>query len=332
MSTPSAYKITNTHVVDLTNTSLEQLSRSPNQFNRLSDSELDEITDGILDKVGIECFAQCWADLCKWKENNLDSVCSVERLFKQATGSKYSVRRNLGRRNFDSTDELFANTVMELSRSLSCYPVQTDSESDSRLVVYRGISYEIPYIVARAIDDPTSTTYSIPVASVMANYTPDKTQAAGYSPIIFRKEVDASDIFIAADYMLTHSTKEEGLLTTDAECRVTGDATSAVDDDAIIIVDREKQKIADEYSVQSFFGDMPTPEHPMHEHFTNMVQDVSIRIKTIDDGLDDPRDPLIVSSDSGKDRLERWCDKCMKSDNSLKRHTYKEYTDTILDN
>ncbi|MFC3957652.1 hypothetical protein [Halovivax cerinus] len=315
------HRLPGSAVVDLFDQDSVVYGFAPNQeFKRLDDEQQRQISSALAGEFSIDTISTLWGDLQEWKGGNVRAMGREESLFAQIVSgdgphddpSELKVRREqVVETGWDDEACRCAWTLYGLSQSVSLAVVSEEcAVTDEQLRLYRGLSerYDVPHVLAAAIDDPSQQSFSVP-ATVLNNYTPSEGNAAGYSPIVVEKEVDVTDIILAPDYITQYS-DDTGLLTDDGECRVLGTVTaefSAEEAEVLLKAPNEKDGgVQHRYSIEEFFDPLPKPDDRRFITFINLLEEAHERIKGYSLESTFPREKLLVTTDGGIERLSDW--------------------------
>lgn len=328
-------QLTSSISIDTDNYQSEPLDRTPDEvFSKLVPSERQAIIEALRAEFKDEILSLHLGDLRKWNEPVIESQQREETLFKQAIDVEITrpIRADPDLPTVPEEANAFAEFIYRLSQNLADCNVRQDCDDNEEIILYRGMGYELPYIVSDAIEDPQTQEYSIPCASVMANYTPSKTQAAGYNPIVVRRPIEAADVFIAADYFLQY-TKDGEDLTRDGECRIHGELNACIptEDTRIIIKDNMTGPIQKAITPSEFFETLPRTAEENHSLFLEFLEQLATRIQQIEDGKQEPKEQLVVSSVRGKRRLRDWYADSHDHQERDRSFDYRGIMETVLD-
>jgi hypothetical protein len=294
---------------------------APDQdFKCLDDDQQRQILSTLADEFSTDTISTLWGDLEEWKAGDVQAMGREESLFAQlASGdgphnnpSQLKIRREqVIDTEWDDEAYRCAWMLYGLSQSVSLAVVSEECDViDEQVRLYRGLSqrYDIPHVMAAAIDDASKQSFSVP-ATVLNNYSPSKVNAAGYSPIVIGKEVDVTDIMLTPDYITQHS-DDAGLLTDDGECRVLGTVTAEFSaDEAEVLLKTPNEKdgaIQHQYSIEEFFDPLPQPNDRKFNTFVNLLEEAHERLQGYSQEDSFPREKLLVTTNEGIDRLSDW--------------------------
>jgi len=306
-------------VVDLFDQSSVTYGWAPSEtFDALTESQQDCIRDGLVEAFSTGTIATHWSDLSEWKTGDIEAMGREESLFAQITAesgphddpSGLKIRqKDRFDANWGREERRFAWTVYGLSQSLVRAAVADETDvRDDTVRLFRGIhdKYDVPHVLAAAIENPQCDSFTLP-ATVLNNYSPCETAAAGYSPIVLEKDVRRTEIILTPDYFL-QKRKDGELFTDDGECRVLGTVTAECSSDEISVVIKETSdgEIQDRYTISDFFDPLPRTAGPALEAFARMLEHAGERIKEYAPDDPFPREKILVTSPDGVERLEEW--------------------------
>jgi len=308
-------------VVDLLDQDSVVYGFAPNQdFNHLDDNQQRQITSALFDEFSTETISTLWGDLKEWKAGKVRAMGREESLFCQIISGDgpHNDPSELTIRQEQVVDAEWNNeacrcawTLYGLSQSVSLAVVGEEcTVTDGRFRLYRGLSerYDIPHVLAAAIDEPSRQSFSVP-ATVLNNYSPSEVNAAGYSPIVVQKEIDVTDILLTPDYITQYS-DDTGLLTDDGECRVLGTVTAEFSADEVeVLLKAPNQKdgaIQHRYSIEQFVDPLPQPSDRRFNTLINLLEEAHERIRGYSEEDLFPREKLLVTTVEGVERLSDW--------------------------
>ncbi|QLH83824.1 hypothetical protein [Halosimplex pelagicum] len=292
----------------------------PQEFNRLDDAQRQQISSALADEFSIETISTVWGDLKEWKAGDVQAMGREESLFAQIVGenSPHDDPSGLKSRLEQAVDTDWGDDACRcawmlygLSQSVSLAIVSEECEvTDKQFRLYRGLSdrYDIPHVLAAAIDNSSQRSFSVP-ATVLNNYSPSEANAAGYSPIVVEKQVDVTDIILTPDYIVEHA-DDTGLLTDDGECRVLGTVTADFSaEEAAVLLKPPNQKegtIQHRYSIEEFFDPLPRPDERGFSTFIGLLQEAHERIQGYSQDEPFSREKLLVTTAEGVERVSDW--------------------------
>ena len=167
----------------------------------------DRLWDGIINSFtdGFDVLSR----IRSWKQSNGDIDASRhEIVFKQALSIAAPARGT-------STPSSVSDSQVRAARELHEISIEfVEHLFGSAFPVYRGIYFELPFLVESLLNNPSRSHHYAP-QSVVSNYSSSREGASFFSRLIVERTVNPSDIVLATNNLFVFRENEMGL--TDSE-------------------------------------------------------------------------------------------------------------------
>lgn len=266
-------------------TTLDVMGAPGDTYPTLVDSEQEKLEETL---VSLYDDAESVLDRIRnWKYGSGDyQAIRHEKVFKEELGINAPLRKPTNW-NPSGEEKNTARILHDLSTEIIARTL------GSSFTLYRGLSFEHPYLLRDVLESDSDQTDYTPQPSVLSNYTHSEKGAAYFCPLVVEKEqVEPSHVALAANYLFKYSdsrdkdyTDSNGIVSPNGELRIRGDREHPLREDELIVLigDTEIPRQPTEKPLVDFIEQCPDFVDEEHEVMRGFVEEMAGREISISD-------------------------------------------------